>query len=357
MKILVVAGARPNFMKIAPLMREAGAFPDIEMLLVHTGQHYDHEMSRSFFEQLEIREPDFHLAVGSGSHAAQTARIMVEFEKICIQNKPDVVVVVGDVNSTLACSITARKLAIQVAHVEAGLRSGDLEMPEELNRIVTDAISNFLFVTEDSGMQNLRNEGKPDDSCFYVGNIMIDTLFHSLKSLQASKTPDGNSRFAVLTLHRPSNVDSAEKLKDILTAIAEIAAELPIHFPVHPRTQNSIKRFHLAHLLEGPGITLYPPLPYMEFLALWTRASVVFTDSGGLQEETTALSIPCLTLRENTERPITITEGTNTLVGTTGSKLLKAYQAFKTAPDRQGKVPHLWDGQTARRILEILTAK
>jgi len=357
MKLLLIAGARPNFVKIAPLVHELNKnSKGFEWRLVHTGQHYDYEMSKVFFEELDIPEPDYFLGAGSGSHAEQTAKVMVEFEKVCLSERPDVVVVVGDVNSTLACSVTAKKLGIKIAHVEAGLRSNDMSMPEEINRIVTDAIADYLFVSEQSGIKNLKREGKDVKQVFFVGNIMIDTLYHSLKKLAHVQNPkEVNTPYAVVTLHRPSNVDEKETLKDILLALGEIAHDMNIYFPIHPRTEKNVEEYRLNALLEDTHIKLMPPMPYLEFLALWKDAALVLTDSGGIQEETTALGIPCFTIRKNTERPITITEGTNTLVGTRGKEILKAYKHFKNGEKKEGRIPKFWDGKTARRIIKILS--
>lgn len=358
MKIILVAGARPNFMKIAPLIHELNiGEKDIEWCLVHTGQHYDYEMSKVFFEDFDIPEPRYFLNAGSGTHAEQTAKIMVEFEKVCVQEKPDIVIVVGDVNSTLACSITAKKMNIKVAHVEAGLRSGDMTMPEEINRIVTDSISDYLLVSEKSGIENLRSEGKPERQIHFVGNIMIDTLYYCLEKLKKrghTATPR-HMPFAVVTLHRPSNVDNKEQLQGILMALKGIAQDMDIYFPVHPRTEKNIKHFGLTGLLEGAAFHLMPPQSYLEFLLLWKDAALVLTDSGGIQEETTALGIPCFTIRENTERPVTIEEGTNQLVGTTKESILAAYAGFKRGEIKKGRVPDLWDGKTAQRIISILS--
>lgn len=380
MKIIVVAGARPNFMKIAPLVRELKAKSrelrtesqepraksyELKYKIIHTGQHYDYEMSKVFFKDLDIPEPDYFLGVGSGSHAEQTAKIMVEFEKICMTEKPDIVVVVGDVNSTLACSVTAKKLNIRVAHVEAGLRSKDMTMPEEINRIVTDSISDYLFVSERSGVDNLKSEGKGDDQVFFVGNIMIDTLYYCLNKLNnQNKAKNKEQRakshnqfrmpYAVLTLHRPSNVDARGTLRGILEAIAEISKDRPIYFPLHPRTKKNINKFKLSSLLKASNIKVSSPLSYLEFLALWKDAALVLTDSGGIQEETTALGIPCFTIRDNTERPITIEEGTNTLVGTKKETILNAYSKFKKGNSKKGRIPVFWDGNTAKRIVDIL---
>jgi len=362
MKLLLVAGARPNFMKIAPIgralaaSRAAGAH-ELSWKLVHSGQHYDHGMSKVFFEELEIPEPDFDLGAGSGSHAEQTARVMVAFERVCLSERPDAVVVGGDINSTMACAITAKKLGIRVAHVEAGLRSGDMAMPEEINRIVTDSISDWLFVTEKSGIANLRREGRRDEDIHFVGNVMIDTLLHQVGKLETQPAAIASAPqrpYAVVTLHRPSNVDDAAALRGILEALAVIGADYPIVFPVHPRTRGRIAEFGLSELVAGASITLQEPLPYMEFLRLWKNAALVLTDSGGFQEETTALGIPCFTLRENTERPITIEEGSNTLVGTSKEKILAAYGRFRAGQTPRGRVPALWDGRAAERIVEVL---
>jgi UDP-N-acetylglucosamine 2-epimerase (non-hydrolysing) len=343
-------------MKIAPIMRIIQGHYDnkIQGVLVHTGQHYDYEMSQAFFDDLEIRPPDYYLGVGSGSHAVQTAQIMIAFEEVCLKERPAIVVVVGDVNSTAACALVAKKLGSKVAHVEAGLRSYDLTMPEEINRMVTDVLSDFLFVTERSGIINLKKEGKPDRAIHFVGNVMIDTLYFQLSRLKMTEnqTEKPVKPFAVLTLHRPSNVDEEEKFREIMGALAVIAAELPIYFPVHPRTQ---QRLEAIGLLGGTeNIHLLPPLPYQAFLRLWKEATLVLTDSGGMQEETTALGIPCLTLRDNTERPITIEEGTNILAGTSTATILAAYESFKTGGGKKGRVPELWDGKTAERILTVL---
>ncbi len=362
MKIILVAGARPNFMKIAPLIHQLASLPaeqrysNIEWKLVHTGQHYDYDMSKVFFEDFDIPEPDYFLNVGSGSHAEQTARIMVEFEKVCQAETPDTVVVVGDVNSTLACSIVAKKLNIKVAHVEAGLRSGDMTMPEEINRIVTDSISDYLFVSEKSGIANLKKENKGADQIHFVGNVMIDTLHYCLSKLPDRQTDKQSVSYpyAVCTLHRPSNVDVPETLAGILNALAEISKDMPVIFPIHPRTQKNVEAYGLMHIIERSNIRIMPPQSYLDFLALWKGAALVLTDSGGLQEETTALGIPCFTIRENTERPITIEDGTNTLVGITRNGILDAYALFSSGSSKKGKIPELWDGHAASRIISIL---
>ncbi|MBF0557321.1 MAG: UDP-N-acetylglucosamine 2-epimerase (non-hydrolyzing) [Nitrospirae bacterium] len=365
MKVLLAAGARPNFMKIAPLLHEAKHYiSKADFKLVHTGQHYDYEMSKAFFDDFDISEPDYFLNVGSGSHAVQTAGVIVEFEKVCLKEKPDIVLVVGDVNSTLACSITAKKLNVKVAHIEAGLRSGDMSMPEEINRIVTDSISDYLFVTERSGVGNLRSEGKREDRIFFVGNIMIDALYYGLEKLKACAVTGEGHRWqagkgaprVVVTLHRPSNVDDEAKLRDILSGLRDIAKETEMYFPMHPRTRKKIEMFGLDYLIKDSGIIILQPLSYLEFLSLWKDAALVITDSGGIQEETTALGIPCFTVRDNTERPITIEEGTNILVGTTGEKMLDAFMSFKKGGRKSSKVPELWDGKTAGRIIGKLLA-
>ncbi|MGC8495372.1 MAG: non-hydrolyzing UDP-N-acetylglucosamine 2-epimerase [Syntrophobacteraceae bacterium] len=358
-KVLCIAGARPNFMKIAPIRREASKYPQIECKLVHTGQHYDREMSQAFFEDFEIPTPDFHLNVGSASHAVQTAKIMMEFEMVCLQESPDLVMVVGDVNSTLACSLVAKKLQIQVAHVEAGLRSFDLSMPEEINRMVTDVITDFYFVTEDSGVENLLREGKPEERIHLVGNVMVDNLLHQVRKLEneggahlsVARTKPEAGDYIFLTLHRPSNVDDASKLLEITGALNDIAAEMPIFFPVHPRTKKMVE----AHRINlSKRITLLPPLGFLDALYLWKDACLVLTDSGGLQEETTALGVPCITLRENTERPITIEMGSNILGGTTRESILKAYGKVKANRGRKYEVPPGWDGLASERIWKVL---
>jgi len=360
-KIIVVAGARPNFMKIAPIVRELQKRASVfDWRLVHTGQHFDREMSDVFFTELGIPTPHLHMGAGGGSHAEQTARIMVEFEKYCKEYKPSVVVVVGDVDSTLACSIVAKKLHCTVAHVEAGLRSGDRRMPEEINRVVTDSISDIFFVTEESGVRNLEREGHAQRQIHFVGHVMIDNLFHQvarLKQIDVSSFPttslkDELKNYGVVTLHRPSNVDDSKILGQILQALEQVALDLPLIFPAHPRTSANLKTFGLA---VSERIILCEPLAYMEFLNLWKDAAVVLTDSGGLQEETTALGVPCITLRENTERPVTVTEGTNTLVGHDLANIVAAAKC-KTANGRQrtGSIPKFWDGNAAARIAAVL---
>lgn len=357
--LLLVAGARPNFMKIAPLARALDRRQGrLRYSIVHTGQHYDRDMSHVFFEELGIPEPAHHLEAGSGSHSEQTARIMVAFEKLCGTHRPDAVVVVGDVNSTLACSIVAKKMLIPVAHVEAGLRSGDRAMPEEINRLVTDSISDWFFVTEPAGQAHLRAEGKPESAIHYVGHVMVDNLLYQRDRLVQRPLVDGASlafklehgRYGVVTLHRPSNVDDPKALGGLAEALKAISADVPLAFAVHPRTRANLERFGTD---LGPAVMLLPPLGYMEFLNLWKDAALVLTDSGGLQEETTALGVPCVTLRENTERPVTVTEGTNVLAGTDPEAIVRAARETLRSPKR-GRTPALWDGNAADRIVDVL---
>jgi len=359
--LYLVAGARPNFMKIAPIVRALQAHGGFDYKIIHTGQHYDREMNDVFFEELGIPRPDVFMGAGGGSHAQQTAKIMVAFEELCQTRRPAAVLVVGDVNSTLACSIVAKKLCIPVAHVEAGLRSGDMSMPEEINRIVTDSITDWFFVTEPSGIEHLRREGKPAERIHYVGNVMVDNLFYQVAQLEKAATVFDASgfktqhrRYGVVTLHRPSNVDDAAMLARIIGALKEIAVELPLIFPVHPRTRSNLEKFGID---SGTNITLVGPQPYMAFLDLWKDAVVVLTDSGGLQEETTALGVACITIRENTERPITVEEGTNMLVGTEPRAIVEAARKVLRGEGKQGRRPHLWDGRAAERIVEILATE
>jgi UDP-N-acetylglucosamine 2-epimerase (non-hydrolysing) len=358
--IHLIAGARPNFMKIAPLVRAMDARNgEISYKIVHTGQHYDRSMSDVFFEELGIPQPNHHLGCGGGSHAEQTAKIMVAYEKLCLEERPDVVVVVGDVNSTLACSIVAKKLHITVAHVEAGLRSGDRAMPEEINRLVTDAISDLFFVTEPSGVEHLLREGQPESAIHHVGHVMVDNVIFQKERLEREGLAEGfslgykeaNPQYGVITLHRPSNVDEPETFTNIARALGDISAQLPLVFPVHPRTQQNMEKFGIN---LGPDVTLLDPMAYMDFLNLWKDSRVVFTDSGGLQEETTALGVPCITLRENTERPITIDEGTNVLAGITPAAILAAAARVLEGRAKSGQHPALWDGNAAVRIVNIL---
>ena len=367
-KLLLVAGARPNFMKIAPIIRilklrvqspKVKVSYGITYKLVHTGQHYDHEMSQTFFNDLEIPKPDYFLEAGSGSHAEQTARIMTGFEKVCEREMPDMVVVVGDVNSTLACSIVAKKLMIQVAHVEAGLRSFDMTMPEEINRMVTDAISDYFFVTEKSAVDNLIKEGKHEKSIHFVGHVMIDNLLYQLKKLKTIEPSEFQyqslkkelNKYICLTLHRPANVDRRETLSGIVSALNRVAEVIPIVFPVHPRTVKMLKYYEL---ILSEKIYQLSPLGFQESLYFWKDAVAVITDSGGIQEETTALGVPCLTLRDNTERPITISEGTNKLLSV--NKIEYEVNEILKGNGKKGKVPYLWDGKAAERIVDVLAS-
>jgi UDP-N-acetylglucosamine 2-epimerase (non-hydrolysing) len=366
LKILCVVGARPNFMKIAPIMRafnhkESG----IQARLLHTGQHYDEEMKKSFFDQLGIPEPDVDLEVGSGTHTQQTAEIMKRFEPELDSWGADAVLVVGDVNSTIACALVAVKKGIPVIHVEAGLRSYDRAMPEEINRILTDQISDLLFTTEQDAEENLAREGIDRERVHFVGNVMIDTLMmnrekavpavHTLSRIeQPGWMVKAGADYALVTLHRPSNVDVPEVLERLLATLVEISQRIPIVFPVHPRTQGCIQAADLSGLLQQGRIATLPPLGYRELLGLMDSARVVLTDSGGIQEETTALGVPCITLRENTERPITVSQGTNTIVGSDPDKIMAAFNEVMETGGKAGRVPELWDGRAAERIAQVI---
>lgn len=348
-------------MKIAPIMRALGSGEvALEAMLLHTGQHYDDAMKRSFFDQLGIPEPDIDLGVGSGSHAVQTAEIMLRFEPVLDKHRPDAVLVVGDVNSTIACALVAVKKGIPIVHVEAGLRSGDRGMPEEINRILTDQLSEMLFTTERSAHANLLNEGVSGDSIQFAGNVMIDTLRYNLEKATPSartlpvEVGTGAAGYGLMTLHRPSNVDDPEVLKRLLQTLAEVSTTLPLVFPVHPRTRQRIQDAGLDVLLKENRIFTLPPQGYLEMLGLMKDARVVLTDSGGIQEETTALGVPCITLRESTERPITVTEGTNTVVGTSRDRILQSFRDVMTTGGKAGRVPEYWDGQAAVRIAQTL---
>lgn len=378
MKLLNIAGARPNFMKIAPIIHalnnyNRSAKRPIEHLLVHTGQHYDEKMSKLFFEDLNIPKPDIDLEVGSGSHAEQTAEIMKRFEKICLNERPTHILVVGDVNSTIACALVASKLCIKVIHVEAGLRSFDRTMPEEINRILTDAISDILFITEESAEKNLLREGIPKEKIFFAGNVMIDTLLKHRESAKSSlilnqlglRNGTYASDYCVLTLHRPSNVDEKGNFENILYALLEVSRKLPIIFPVHPRTRKKIEEFGFTkHFIQEPkvkgdktGICRIEPLGYLDFLSLMSEARLVLTDSGGIQEETTILGVPCITLRENTERPVTVTDGTNIIAGTEKENIIKKSFSVLNSNKRDiSKTPPFWDGRAAERIVGILSS-
>lgn len=383
LRLCLVAGARPNFMKIAPLIRaihegnQKNKRNRIVYKLVHTGQHYDYEMSSVFFKELEIPEPDIFLNVGSGNHGEQTGKIMIAFEEILLKEKVDVVVVVGDVNSTIACALVASKLHIPVAHVEAGLRSFDRTMPEEINRLLTDQISDYLFTPSSDANENLKKEGIPSKKIFLVGDIMIDNLFYNLKKIKDSdifqkfNLVSGQSKasikdYALLTLHRPSNVDNKKSLIQIFKALKAISKEIPIIFPIHPRTRKMVTQFNLENYLNfevynsinvKKAINIIDPLGYLDFLALMSKAKLVLTDSGGIQEETTVLGIPCLTLRDTTERPITLTEGTNVLVHNETEKIIGEARKILSGFKYKRKCPDLWDGKTAERIVDTLCRK
>jgi len=359
--VVCVVGARPNFMKMAPLLRAMRARPtELRPILVHTGQHYDAAMSDIFFAQLGIPEPDLHLGVGGGTHASQTAGVMTAMERLLADERPDLVLVVGDVNSTIAAAIAAARAGVPLAHVEAGLRSFDRRMPEEINRIVTDALASYLFVTEESGVSNLLGEGLPEDRVFMVGNVMIDTLDALLPAIRerrmAAELGLEPGAYGVVTLHRPSNVDDSERLADWVDVLGEIGHRLPLVFPAHPRTTARLASAGLTPRLAANGVRVVDPLPYVEFVSLVADAKLVLTDSGGIQEETTVLGIPCLTLRDNTERPVTVRAGTNRLIGAEPANLRRSIDVLLALepvgrPDR----PPMWDGHTAERIVEILS--
>jgi UDP-N-acetylglucosamine 2-epimerase (non-hydrolysing) len=372
LRIMSIVGVRPNMMKIAPLLAELRLHKEIEPVLVHTGQHYDYSMSQVFFDQLRLPDPDYNLEVGSGKHYAQTAEIMGKFGELVEHDRPDMLLVAGDVNSTLACALVAAKERIPVAHIEAGLRSFDRSMPEEINRVLTDAVSDLLFTTEESANRNLSNEGVDPGKVFFVGNLMIDSLMRALERPQASSLrselglkPKG---YAVLTLHRPSNVDDEDQLTRTLDAMAQVAQLIPVVFPAHPRTARNIEvareaaglkavRTWNGGIIAGPGLWMMPPASYLDFLDLIQHAALVITDSGGVQEETTFLGVPCLTYRDNTERPVTVSMGTNRVVGCDPRRLLdNALEVLEDGgPGRSALLaPPLWDGQTAPRIVHIL---
>ena len=367
-RLLSVVGARPNFMKIAPIVTELKKFSDIEHCLVHSGQHYDELLSGNFFTDLGLPAPDINLQTGSGSHAVQTAEIMKRIEPVLVDYRPQMVLVVGDVNSTIAAALTAAKLGVSVAHIEAGLRSFDMSMPEEINRKLTDAISTLLFVTEQSGVENLKKEGVPAEKIFLVGNVMIDCLLKHreraaqspiLEQLGVGKNGSGRRPYVVLTLHRPSNVDDPKTLRGIFCAVSALASDFRVFFPVHPRTRRKIESFGLQEFLSKSGsadggIRILNPLGYLDFLALNDGARLVLTDSGGIQEETTALGVPCLTLRENTERPATVEHGSNQVVGVEAERILAAARSILQEPARRFGRPPLWDGEAATRIVAIV---
>jgi UDP-N-acetylglucosamine 2-epimerase (non-hydrolysing) len=357
-----VAGTRPNFMKVAPILRAARDFPTVEPRLVHTGQHYDEQMSSRFFDELGIPEPDVHLAVGSASHAVQTARIMEAFDRVLDTEAPDVVVVVGDVNSTLACALVAAKRLLPVAHVEAGLRSGDRTMPEEINRILTDHLSEYLFTTEPAAGENLRREGIPAERIHYVGNVMVDSLVahrdRAAASTIGSRLGLTDRDYALCTLHRPGNVDDEAAAANTVRALEALLERLPVVLPLHPRTEARMREFALLpRLTRLPRLMIVPPLGYLDCLALMAGARVVLTDSGGIQEETTALGVPCLTFRETTERPITVEQGTNVVVGVSPDRVGTEVDRVLSGPVRASHRPPLWDGRAAWRVLDVLAAR
>jgi UDP-N-acetylglucosamine 2-epimerase (non-hydrolysing) len=359
-RITAIVGARPNLIKIAPLLEALARRPNVETVLVHTGQHYDERMSDAFFRDLDMPEPHHHLGVGSGTQAEQTGQVMAKLEPLLERLKPDVVLVVGDVNSTLAAALVAAKQQIRIAHVEAGLRSFDRSMPEEVNRVVTDALSDLLFTTEPSGEANLRAEGVSPEKIHFVGNVMIDTLLKHRDRALALETPERfgvvPGRYAVLTLHRPSNVDSAEALDKFITVLEALQERMQVLFPLHPRTRARLGEFGLMSRVAAlDRVELLEPQGYLQFLGLIAQAGIVLTDSGGIQEETTILGVPCLTLRENTERPITVEQGTNRLVGTDPRAILAAVDEVLGAPRANGRKPELWDGRAAERIADVLT--
>lgn len=360
-KIISVVGARPNFMKIAPLHRAFKKYSDsIQHLICHTGQHYDEKMSKVFFEDLELPKPDFYLGVGSGSHAEQTAAVMVKFEKILLEEKPDMILVVGDVNSTIACSLTASKLHIKIVHVEAGLRSGDRQMPEEINRVLTDSISDMLFVTEKSGIENLKKEGISDGKVFFTGNVMIDSLaYFKPKVVNSTILKDFEltpKNYVLVTLHRPSNVDSKDQLIKLINVLNSIAEKRKVLFPIHPRTMKNLTDFGLMEKINK-NLILTEPIGYLDFLALTSNAELIVTDSGGIQEESTYLGVQCITLRTSTERPITVEVGTNQLLGTDLEKAKKVALEVLEGKLKMGTIPELWDGKAAERITEIISKK
>ncbi len=360
MKILSIVGARPNFMKVAPLHRAFQHYPNLISKIVHTGQHYDAKMSTVFFEQLELPTPDYYLGVGGGSHTQQTAKVMLAFEQVVTDEQPDLVLVVGDVNSTIACALVASKMGIPVAHVEAGLRSGDRRMPEEINRILTDAISDYLFVSENAGMVNLQLENTAPGKTYFVGNCMIDSLVHyRAKAAKTGTVAQLNltpQQYVLVTMHRPSNVDTEVGLGAIVHMIELAAQHVPVVFPVHPRTHNNFEKFGFKERLDKVrNLQLLEPQGYLEFLNLMENAAVVLTDSGGIQEETTYLQVPCLTFRENTERPVTVELGSNTLLATLDPEIASAkIVEILAGKSKTGQIPPFWDGQAADRIAAVL---
>lgn len=362
LKVLGVVGARPNYMKIEPVFRLLEKEPDnFSALLVHTGQHYDEMMSEIFFRDLGFRSPDIDLGVGSGTHAEQTGLVMMHLEEVLVEHQPDLVIVVGDVNSTLAAAVTAAKLHIPIAHIEAGLRSFDRRMPEEINRVVTDALASYLFTPSRDADENLKREGIVDNCIYFVGNVMIDSLMRcrnlAEKSMIFKELGIGQDKYVLLTLHRPSNVDEPQVLSEILKAIVEIQKAVTVVFPIHPRTEKQIQQHGFQTTVENlPNLKIIRPLGYIDFLALEAHAKLVLTDSGGIQEETTVLGVPCLTLRENTERPITVTQGTNQVVGHDYEKIITSTFSILELEggDFKVQIPELWDGHAAERIVSVL---
>jgi UDP-N-acetylglucosamine 2-epimerase (non-hydrolysing) len=367
MRVVLLAGARPNFMKIAPLIRgiekhnSSSGTNRVKTTLVHSGQHYDHEMSQVFFQDLELPKPDVYLGVGSGTHSEQIGKTMMGLEKVLLEEAADLVIVVGDVNSTLAGALAAVKSGVPAAHVEAGLRSYDKTMPEEINRLLTDAISDYLFTPSLDADDNLKKEGIPAEKIFLVGNVMVDSLLHNMERIKSSQILSQlevpAKGYALLTMHRPSNVDGGESLLRIGEAIKEISMRIPIIFPIHPRTRKNIEKLRLKGLFDRESVLLIEPLGYLDFLKLTTDARFVMTDSGGIQEETTVLKIPCLTLRDSTERPITIAQGTNTLVGNKTSVIIEEAAKILEGKGKKGSIPPLWDGRTAERIVDVICQK
>jgi len=358
-KIILVVGTRPNFMKVAPLMKVLSNHLDIiTPILVHTGQHYDRELSELFFEQLKMSEPDIFLGVGSGSHAEQTAKIMVELERVLNDEKPDLVIVFGDVNSTLASAVVTAKLCIRLAHVEAGLRSFDNTMPEEINRIVTDRLSDYLFITENSALVNLKKEGISKEKIFFVGNIMIDSLINNLETAQDSNILEqldlSKHEYVTLTMHRPANVDNHEILAKLISIISKIGEKVPVIFPCHPRTKKRMEQYGLLSNIDNKFLRIIRPLGYIDFLKLQMGSKFIITDSGGIQEETTYLGIPCITIRDNTERPITVDIGSNVITGINAEKIIETADNIIDGKGKTCKVPKMWDGKTSDRILGIL---
>jgi len=349
-------------MKIAPIHREMDNYPELKPLLVHTGQHYDEKMSKLFFQDLLLPEPDVYLGIGSGTHTEQTAKIMLAFEKVLEKEKPDLVIVVGDVNSTAACSLVASKMQVKIAHVEAGLRSFDRRMPEEINRMVTDILSDFLFVTEKSGLANLKKEGIADEKVFFTGNVMIDSLTYFLEKAKESPVLSdlhiNGSDFALVTLHRPSNVDIRENLKNLFHTFSVLGEDMKVVFPMHPRTKKMIELFDLDRYVSSiDNLIITDPVGYLDFMQLMQNARLILTDSGGIQEETTYLGIPCITIRENTERPVTVEIGTNVMVSPDTDQILTETKKIITGHGKKGQIPELWDGKAAERIVKILAER